>query len=598
MVRLQGWIPAFAGMTMRFGTRHPGEGRDPVLCLSLRRLAFFTIVVLTGIALTILLVRVLAPGGWTVPKIGILVAFIGVAPWLGVCAGNALLGFLLLVCARDPARAVLAVGKQAEAAPITARTAIAVTVRNEDMAPVLAALQRLMRGLSQYGDRFAAFVLSDSDDAHAAAEAAAIAVFPWPLRYRRRAENSGFKAGNVMDFLDHHAGGFELALMLDADSEMSAKAVLRLARIMQASPRMAVVQHLTVGRPAVSAFPRMFQFGMRAGMRVWATGQAWWQGNEGPYWGHNAVIRIAPFREHCRLEKFILSHDQVEAARLAAAGWGVAVWPREDGSLEANPPALPEFMHRDARWLAGNFQYFSLLRAPGLRAMGRWQLLQAILLMAGAPLYTLMLALAAISAASGGGTEFPRGRMLALTLAWTLCIYAPKLCGYAETLLFRDRRARYGGGAAFAAGAVAEFFFTLLLDALTQVSKTIAAVRFMLDARPAWRPQNRTDRGVGWGEATRLLWPHTLFGMAVFALLAQASWLAALWALPFAGGLLVAIPFCVVTSSPRVSAWARRHGIAAIPEEILTAEQNRDTRGFGEPVFPDPRADILQQAGD
>ena len=31
-----------------------------------------------------------------------------------------------------------------------------------------------------------------------------------------------------MDFLDHHAGGFELMLVLDADSEMSAAAVLRL----------------------------------------------------------------------------------------------------------------------------------------------------------------------------------------------------------------------------------------------------------------------------------------------------------------------------------------------------------------------------------
>ena len=40
------------------------------------------------------------------------------------------------------------------------------------------------------------------------------------------------------------------------------------------------------------------------------------------------------------------------------------------------------------------------------------------------------------------------------------------------------------------------------------------------------------------------------------------------WALPFAGGLLVAIPFCVMTSSPRLSARLRRRGIAAVPEEI------------------------------
>jgi len=539
-----------------------------------RRVVFFALLLLTAIGLTVLMWRVLAPGGWTVPKALLIVAFIGAAPWLGVCVGNALPGFFLLVLTRDPARAVLSVAGDIDTAPITARTAVAVTIRNEGIAIVLPPLRRLLEGLAGYGDRFALFVLSDTEDpALAAAEEAAIAAFPLAVHYRRRAVNTGFKAGNVMDFLDHHAQGFELAVMLDADSEMSPAAVLRLVRIMQAAPRIAIVQHLTVGRPAESAFPRLFQFGMRAGMRVWATGQAWWQGDEGPYWGHNAILRIAPFRAHCRLEKlpdgsFILSHDQVEAARLCAAGWGVCLWAGEEGSREANPPALPEFLHRDARWLAGNLQYRHLICAPGFRPMGRWQLTQAILLFAGAPLYTAMLALAAISAADGGGLEFPRGRMLLLTVAWTLAIYSPKLLGYTEVLLFRDRRARYGGGAAFVVAAAAEFAFTLLLDALSQPSKTLAMLRLGLGASPAWLPQNRSDRGVGWSEATRMFWPHTLFGLVVFALLATSSWLAALWAMPFAAGLLVAIPFCVLTSDPRLSAWLRRRRLAAIPEEL------------------------------
>jgi membrane glycosyltransferase len=179
-----------------------------------------------------------------------------------------------------------------------------------------------------------------------------------------------------------------------------------------------------------------------------------------------------------------------------------------------------------------------------------------------------MLALAAISAVDGGGTDFPRGRMFFLTVAWTLAIYFPKLLGYAEVLLFRNRRARYGGGAAFAAGTMVEFAFTLLLDALSQPSKTLAMLRLGLGAPPAWLPQNRSDRGVGWGEAARMFWAHTLFGLGVFALLASSSWLAVLWALPFAGGLLVAIPFCVVTSDPRFSNWLRRRRLAAIPEEL------------------------------
>jgi membrane glycosyltransferase len=357
--------------------------------------------------------------------------------------------------------------------------------------------------------------------------------------------------------------------MLDADSVMSAEAVLRLIRIMQADPEMGIVQHLTVGLPAERAFPRLFQFGMRAGMRVWATGQAWWQQSDGPYWGHNAIIRIAAFSAHCRLKPLpngqtILSHDQIEAAMLRAAGWKVCVWAAEEGSQEANPPALPEFQARDSRWLAGNFQYFHLLRAPGFRPMGRWQLVQAIMLFAGSPLYCAIMLLAALSAATGGGDAVPFGTLVALMLSWAGILYAPKLLGYTEVLLSPHLRAQYGGISQFLRGVTAETLFTLLLDALAGPSKTLAMIR----VKTGWQPQNRTARGVGWGEAARLYWPHTLFGLVLFGLLGMSSWRVALGAIPFMGGMVVAIPFCVWTADPAFSAWLKRRGIAAIPEEI------------------------------
>jgi membrane glycosyltransferase len=539
------------------------------------RIVFFALAAGTALGFTALMAWVLAPGGWTPLKAVLLACFAVLAPWLGVCVGNALPGFVIRMAVPRPARAVLPVGGDIEAAPITARTAIAVTIRAEPMDAVLPPLGRLLEGLAAagVGDRFALFILSDtSDPADAAAEVAAIAAFPHAVRYRRRDDNSGYKAGNVLDFLDHHADGFSLAVMLDADSEMSAASVLRLVRIMQAAPRLGIVQHLIVGGPAAAAFPRLFQFGMRAGMRVWATGQAWWQGDAGPYWGHNAIIRIDPFRTHCRLERLpdgatILSHDQVEAARMRAAGWGVCLWAGETGSQEATPPALPEFLRRDSRWLAGNMQYRHLLCRPGFRPMGRWQLAQAILLFGGAPLHVAMLALAAVSAATDRWEGFDRGRLAALVFAWTLAVYSPKLLGYAEVLLTGAQRARHGGGARFALGAAAEFGFTLLLDAVAQVHRTLAMARLALGARPGWLAQNRAERGVGWGEAARMFWPHTLFGVAVFALLASSSWVAAAWALPFAGGLLVAVPFCVATADPRLSAWLRAWGVAAVPEE-------------------------------
>jgi membrane glycosyltransferase len=70
---------------------------------------------------------------------------------------------------------------------------------------------------------------------------------------------------------------------------------------MQANPRLGILQGLVVGLPSTSAFARIFQFGMRLGMRSYTIGSAWWQGDCGPYWGHNAALRLKPFIEHCAL---------------------------------------------------------------------------------------------------------------------------------------------------------------------------------------------------------------------------------------------------------------------------------------------------------
>jgi len=568
--------------------------------MAARRALVVLIVLLAAAGLGTLLFHVLAPGGWTLPKLVMLAAFAGTAPWTGLCLANGLIGFAILLI--DGPRSLPGAG---DPGPLP-RTALAVTVRDEDMRRVLPPLRHLLRELDACGasDAFTLFILSDTQDAQAAAEAREVAAFraedrdPSRIHYRRRPANVGFKAGNIMDFLDRHADGFEVMVTLDADSEMSAVAVLRLVRTLRADPTLAIAQHLTVGLPASSAFPRLFQFGMRAGMRTWAVGQDWWQGDEGPYWGHNAAVRVAPFRAHCRLPllpggRHILSHDQVEAAVLASAGWGVRVLPVEDGSREANPPALPEFLRRELRWLAGNMQYWHLLRLPGLRPMGRWQLMQAILLFASAPLYLVFLLAAAAAAATDRVSAFPAAPALALTGAWLGALYAPKLLGYTEVALSPDKLARYGGLVRFVRGAAAEIGFTLLLDAVSSVAKTNALARLTFGAHFDWTSQNRGDRGVRWSEATRLLWPQTLLGVLVFAAFTTAGWTTALWALPLAGGLLTAIPLCVLTAEPRFGRWLREGCVAAIPEEISM----RDWRAASSPhepglaLLPQPEAD-------
>lgn len=65
---------------------------------------------------------------------------------------------------------------------------------------------------------------------------------------------------------------------------------------------------------------------------LFTAGLHFWQLGELHYWGHNAIIRVKLFIEHCALallpgEGFfaglILLHDFVEAALMRRAGWGV-----------------------------------------------------------------------------------------------------------------------------------------------------------------------------------------------------------------------------------------------------------------------------------
>ncbi|WP_431281814.1 glucans biosynthesis glucosyltransferase MdoH [Humitalea sp. 24SJ18S-53] len=541
----------------------------------------FAALALTITALLLgLLWRAIAPGGVTVWEWLILVAYVGTVPWSAISAGNALLGFCILMGSRDPPAAVVPQLSRARETDVPGvKTAILVCIRNEDMAAVLPPLATLLDGLEAAGagEAFVLWFASDTQNPAAAlAEATAIATFcharsgrPIPVEYRRRAENTGFKAGNVMDWCDHHGMGLEAFICLDADSAMSARAVLRLVSCLEADPRLAILQQLITGRPAVAPFPRLFQFGMRAGMRSWATGQGWWQGDEGPYWGHNAIIRIAPFRTHGRLETLpdgshILSHDQVEAVRLHAAGWKVRCLPDEDGSQEGNPPAMPEFLGRDQRWAAGNMQYFALLRLPGLTAMGRWQLWQAILLFFGAPLWLLLLLAATMNVVTGGGAATPSGALAAVMVATWLCYFSPKLMGYLQVLLQPVQAARYGGRRRFAAGALAEIGFTTLFEPPSVLNKAIFLLLLPFGRRGGWAPQNRADRGVTWGDAWRLLWPHTLLGLV----LAVALGPAVVWAVPFLAGLWLAVPLCVVTASPTLAAWMQARRLCAVPEEL------------------------------
>lgn len=514
---------------------------------------------------------VLAGDGWTIWEALILICLAANAPWIGLTAATGMIGFLLRLTAPGGAAA------PASAAAIRTRTVLAVCVRFEDMAAVLPPLMRLLRELRAApdgGDRFVLAILSDTPDGAAAlseeaAAARCAAAFPdGAVRYRRRAENTGFKAGNLMEFLDGGAAESEFVLVLDADSMMSVSAVRRLVRRMQAEPGLAILQPTIAGHGADTPFTRLFGFGQQHGTRIWATGQAWWQGPQGPYWGHNALIRIAPFRQHARLPILpggaaILSHDHVEAALLQKAGWAVRVVPEDAGSAERHPPDLHALFSRDLRWAAGNLQYRHLLRRGDLGRLGRFQMLQAILHYALTPLWFALLPLAAMNAATGGGEGTSRAALLALLGCGAVALNLPKLAGYAEALL---RPASQDLGRwRLSARMVREILLGLLVDAIAAFDRTRMLLRLAGGLGQGWEPQARAARGLRWAEAVRRFGPQTACGLLLGALFAGAGPFALLAALPALAGLLLAVPVAVLTARPD-PARQRRDGSRARPE--------------------------------
>jgi len=549
--------------------------------LAVRRAAYAALAFLLSLLPLALLWRALGAGGWTVWEAIAFVSLAVTSPWVGNMAASSLIGTAVLLFAHDTLAAVWPGVARMEGVP-TIRTALVLCLRNEDTAAALARTAPLLDGLAAAGagDRFALFVLSDTPDgAHAEEEARAVEAFRAArpaapaIHYRRRAVNTGFKAGNVMEWVEHRSAGFDAMVTLDADSAMTAEAVLELARRLEANPNVALIQSLIVARPALVPFPRLFQFGMRHGMRAYAAGIAWWQGPDGPYWGHNAIIRIAPFAAHGDLPTLpngeaILSHDQVEAALLRGAGYEVRLDPRETGSTEANPPSLLPFLVRDIRWMAGNLQYLALLRLPQFTAVGRLNLVFAIMLFASAPLAVVAgLALMLNALSSDPAAAVDRGLALAATVAYLCCYFSHKLLGALQAALDPAVRATYGGGRRLALGAALEFAHGLALETIRAVNQTGGMVALALGRRIGWAPQAREERGVTWGEAARGLWWHSLVGLAGLAGFAAAGPVAFLWALPFLGGLALAIPFCVVTSDPALGRRLMREGLASIPEE-------------------------------
>jgi membrane glycosyltransferase len=503
---------------------------------------------------------------------------------------NAMIGFLILRFSSDAIETVIPQAASIRGdEPIVASTAILLCIRNELPERMIRNLHPLLSGLdtSGFGDRFHVYILSDTSDAQIAmvererfAELANLWDGRIAMTYRRRAINTGFKAGNIRNFCKQWGTKHEFAVSLDADSFMTAEATLLLIRIMQADPELGILQGLVVGLPSTSAFARVFQFGMRLGMRSYTIGSAWWQGDCGPYWGHNAVFRLGPFIAHCELPvmsqdgteaRHILSHDQIEAALMRAAGYSVRVLPDEGLGWEENPPTLLEFIRRDLRWCRGNMQYWRFLTMPELKPVSRYQLGLAILMFIGSPAWIGMLVLGTLALTRvETPADFMRidagiGLFVCVLVMW----FSPKIASAIDILLRPELQREFGGAGRFVANFVIEAVYSILLCPIVWFGHTIFLSGLLLGRDIGWIGQTRDDHAVPFAQAVQSLWPHTLLGCATLGLLATTQPAALPYALFLAGGPALSIPFAMITTRPSLGRLFARVGVGRLPEETI-----------------------------
>ena len=515
-------------------------------------------------------------------------------PWMVIGFWNGIIGFLICLLAKNPLSIVLPRNMQdCEDTALISSTALLLCIRNEDSLRVIRNLQIMLDSLINAGIEkyFHIYILSDSTTKsirQAEGQLFEKLNIEYGQRinivYRCRESNEGYKAGNIANFCQQYGKLHDFAITLDADSFMTAAAMKRLVQMMQSNPQLGILQGLVIGLPSTSAFTRLFQYGMRLGMRSYTMGSAWWQSDFGPYWGHNAIIRLDPFKRFCELPEIktargnniqILSHDLVEAVLMRRSGYEVRVYPCEDGSWEENPPTLTEYIRRDLRWCEGNLQYIHLLTLPNLKFISRIQLTLAIFMFLGSPAWISLIVISCISLVIFPSTQVTSNGIYFYTFIWLALLmwYLPKVAGALNVLLSVKESQRFGGRLRFTISLVLETMFSLLMTPIAWLNHTIFMINLALGRQGGWATQARDDHTVNLSNAIKQFWPHTILGVALTLMLCFSHKNDTYFGLLFFGGLLVSIPLAVITSQTWLGNIMMKYQILSSPEEIVTSEE-------------------------
>ena len=610
----------------------------------LRLPLFLALVVGTLLAGGWMMFGILAAGGLTIPGALILLLFIPTFGWISLAFWTGALGFLFQLLRVDPLTLqrvpprpstptdtpVTHPGSSDAAPPVetilppdSGRTAVVMPAHNEDPERALRGLEAVAASLRATGSAhaFDLHFLSDTTDPairQKEEEVWAALIARWGhdkaprIHYRRRSTNTGRKPGNIGAFCRKHHDDYEYLVVLDADSHMEGGTLVSLVRTMEANPRAGLVQTVPLPWRQETLFGRLLQFGSALYGPMLARGYAFWQGASANYWGHNAILRLAPFVEHGHLPVLpgtpplggeILSHDFVEGALLRRAGWDCYLLTELEGSHEELPGNLVDFTRRDRRWAQGSLQHLRLLATPGLRPTSRLHFLTGAMGYLSSVFWFLMLLAGTayvariewnertvpsgtdgwqvVERTEAGGWQVvgegagwtvpdallpPGGGAVSLLWITAVILFLPRLLALVLGLIQRSRG--FGGRARLTLSALLETAFTVIMAPILMWSHTRFVAGILAGRTVRWDSQPREGRELTRSEAWHWSRTATLLGVVWTTVALAASPLFVLWLSPILVGLVLALPVVHLTSRVRPGDEARALGLFLVPWEV------------------------------
>ncbi|SFG86349.1 membrane glycosyltransferase [Palleronia marisminoris] len=544
------------------------------------RAAALGFTLLSGVAATALMAEAAFAAGFGAWDVVCVVLIFFTTLWLAWGAAQSLVG---LAPGRRPAPTDLP--------HPDAPTVILLPICNEDARAAAARLAAMEASVRAAGVTVDFAVLSDTRDGDALilerqAFAPLCAHRPDRLRvyYRNRTENWGRKAGNIEDFIRNSGGAYEFAVILDADSLMEGETIGHLIARMQAAPDIGLLQTLPKIIGATSWFGRAMQFAASFYSPVFARGLQRMQGPTGPFWGHNAIVRVKALAESCALPELsgrppfggsILSHDYVEAALLARAGWRVEVDPAIPGSFEEGPDNLVAYARRDRRWCQGNLQHLRIVGAPGLTAWSRFVFVQGIASYI-VPLFWAGFLLSSMAAlvAAPPPDYFPEPYQLfpvfpdrntreivALAIGIVGLLLLPKV-GILAAAIASDRTKGFGGAARTTASVLAETLLSSLIAPIMLMYQSRAVIEVLSGKDGGWPATMRGEGRLSLSEGRAAAGWISLSGLAALCVVAWLGRDLLFWLLPVTLPMIAAPLLIAATSRPAP------RGLFTAPDEI------------------------------